>query len=345
MFFPRGKLWKFCCKQGGKQPTTLLAHVHESAEAGITGWQCIAQIHFSISDAGEQQRQVAAQGTLGRQVFACRVPFFHRAAYSAALDKTRQRMPRFAENVLLQGVGCIRPVVGSDQRFHCRLRKSFQQGLVGKWCLCLFWQFGNTLCAVGTKLPFCHQYPDCRLQAGGKREALVDPTDGLSEQISHLGLRVVSGLEDLLHRAKGVVATRVGYIGGEMPDPTYARHYGHAEAVEVTFDPSILTYRALLELFFQIHDPTTYEQQGSDVGPSYRSAIFYTSKAQMDIALATIAEIEASGRWPGPVVSEINPEESFWEAEPEHQKYLLRQPGGYSCHFPRPTWRLDRANR
>lgn len=153
------------------------------------------------------------------------------------------------------------------------------------------------------------------------------------------------GLEDLLRHAKGVVATRVGYIGGEMPDPTYARHYGHAEAVEVTFDPSILTYRALLELFFQIHDPTTYEQQGSDVGPSYRSAIFYTSKAQMDIALATIAEIEASGRWPGPVVSEINPEESFWEAEPEHQKYLLRQPGGYSCHFPRPTWRLDRANR
>ena len=104
------------------------------------------------------------------------------------------------------------------------------------------------------------------------------------------------GLEDLLRRAKGVVATRVGYIGGEMPDPTYARHYGHAEAVEVTFDPSILTYRALLELFFQIHDPTTYEQQGSDVGPSYRSAIFYTSATQMDIALATIAEIEASGR-------------------------------------------------
>ncbi len=104
------------------------------------------------------------------------------------------------------------------------------------------------------------------------------------------------GLEDLLRRANGVVSTRVGYIGGEMPDPTYARHYGHAEAVEVTFDPSILTYRALLELFFQIHDPTTYEQQGSDVGPSYRSAIFYTSATQMDIALATIAEIEASGR-------------------------------------------------
>lgn len=153
------------------------------------------------------------------------------------------------------------------------------------------------------------------------------------------------GLEDLLRRAKGVVTTRVGYIGGEMPDPTYTRRHGHAEAVEVTFDPSVLTYRALLELFFQIHDPTTYEQQGSDVGPSYRSAIFYTSEEQMDVALETIAEIEASGRWPGPVVSEINPEEPFWEAEPEHQKYLQRQPGGYSCHFERPAWRLDRAKR
>lgn len=149
------------------------------------------------------------------------------------------------------------------------------------------------------------------------------------------------GMEDLLRRAKGVVSTRVGYIGGEIPDPTYARHYGHAEAVEVAFDPSVLGYRALLELFFQIHDPTTYEQQGSDVGPSYRSAIFYTSELQKEVALATIDEIEASGRWPGPVVSEINPEEPFWEAEPEHQKYLVRHPGGYSCHIARPAWRLD----
>lgn len=149
------------------------------------------------------------------------------------------------------------------------------------------------------------------------------------------------GMEDLLRRAKGVVATRAGYTGGDMPDPTYARHYGHAEAVEVTFDPSVLSYRSLLELFFQIHDPTTYEQQGSDVGPGYRSAIFYTSDEQKEIALATIAEIEASGRWPGPVVSEINPEEPFWEAEPEHQKYLVRNPGGYSCHIARPAWRLN----
>lgn len=153
------------------------------------------------------------------------------------------------------------------------------------------------------------------------------------------------GMEDLLRRARGVLSTRVGYIGGETPDPTYARHFGHAEAVEVTFDPSVLSYRSLLELFFQIHDPTTYEQQGSDVGPSYRSAIFYTSDTQKEVALATIAEIEASGRWPGPVVSEINPEEPFWEAEPEHQKYLVRNPEGYSCHIARPTWRLDGPSR
>ncbi len=148
------------------------------------------------------------------------------------------------------------------------------------------------------------------------------------------------GLEDLLRRAPGVVSTRVGYTGGEAADPTHAGHSGHAEAVEVTFDPSVLSYRALLELFFQIHDPTTYEQQGSDVGPRYRSAIFHTTGAQRDIALAIIAEIEASGRWPGPVLSEINPEEPFREAGPEHQKYLMRNLGGYSSHFARPTWRL-----
>ena len=153
------------------------------------------------------------------------------------------------------------------------------------------------------------------------------------------------GMEDLLRRARGVISTRVGYIGGEMRDPTYARHYRDAEAVEVTFDPSVLSYCSLLELFFQVHDPTSYEQQGSDVGPSYRSAIFYITEVQKEVALATIAEIEASGRWPGPVVSEINPEETFWEAESEHQRYLVRYPGGYSCHFARPNWRLERSGR
>ena len=153
------------------------------------------------------------------------------------------------------------------------------------------------------------------------------------------------GMEDLLRQAKGVVSTRVGYIGGETAEPTYARHYGHAEAVEVTFDPSVLSYRSLLELFFQIHDPTTYEQQGSDIGPSYRSAIFYTTAGQKEVALATIDEIEESGRWPGQIVSEINPEEPFWEAEPEHQNYLVRYPQGYSCHFVRPNWRLPSSGQ
>lgn len=148
------------------------------------------------------------------------------------------------------------------------------------------------------------------------------------------------GMEDLFRRAKGVVSTRVGYTGGEMSNPTYADHRGHAEAVEVIFDPALLSYRALLELFFQIHDPTTYEQQGSDLGPSYRSAIFYTNDLQKEVALTTISDIEASGRWPGQIVSEINPEEHFWEAEAEHQDYLLKHPGGYSCHYPRPNWRL-----
>lgn len=148
------------------------------------------------------------------------------------------------------------------------------------------------------------------------------------------------GLDDLLHRLPGVISTRVGYTGGDTPDPSYESHRGHAEAVEVTFDPVRVSYRELLELFFRIHDPTTYEQQGRDQGPSYRSAIFYTSDSQKEIALATIADIEATGRWPGPIVSEINPEERFWEAEPEHQNYLKRHPKGYSCHFLRPEWRI-----
>lgn len=149
------------------------------------------------------------------------------------------------------------------------------------------------------------------------------------------------GLEDLLHRLHGVVSTRVGYTGGETSDPTYRNHHGHAEAVEVTFDRSQLSYRELLELFFRIHDPTTYEQQGEDFGPSYRSAIFYTDDVQKDVALATISDIEASGRWPGPIVSEINPEERFWEAEAEHQGYLQRHPHGYNCHFLRRHWRTE----
>ena len=152
------------------------------------------------------------------------------------------------------------------------------------------------------------------------------------------------GMQDMFRRLRGVVSTRVGYTGGGSANPSYGNHQGHAEAIEILFDPAVVTYRAVLEHFFQVHDPTTYEQQGSDFGPSYRSAIFYTDEQQKETALATIAEIEASGLWPGPLVTEINPEERFWQAEPEHQDYLQRHPDGYSCHFIRPSWRLPSAH-
>jgi peptide-methionine (S)-S-oxide reductase len=148
------------------------------------------------------------------------------------------------------------------------------------------------------------------------------------------------GMQDLFRKVPGVASTRVGYSGGDVPNATYRNHGNHAEAIEVIFDPSELTFRDLLEFFFQVHDPTTADRQGFDFGPSYRSAIFYTSDQQREIAEATVAEVNASGIWPGPVVTEITPFSSFWEAEPFHQDYLERNPGGYTCHFPRPQWKL-----
>ena len=150
------------------------------------------------------------------------------------------------------------------------------------------------------------------------------------------------GAQDLLRRYDGVVSTRVGYTGGSNAYATYRNHPGHAEAVEIVFDPARIGYRQLLEFFFQIHDPTTPNRQGNDVGSSYRSAIFYTSDAQKRIAEDTIADVEASGLWPGKVVTEVVAAGDFWEAEPEHQDYLLRNPGGYTCHFVRPGWKLPR---
>jgi peptide-methionine (S)-S-oxide reductase len=138
-----------------------------------------------------------------------------------------------------------------------------------------------------------------------------------------------------------VEATRVGYTGGENDHPTYRNHPGHAEAVEITYDPTKTDYRALVEFFFQIHDPTTNNRQGNDIGTSYRSAIFYLDDDQKRIACNTIADIDASGRWPGPVVTEVTPASDFWEAEPEHQDYLRRYPGGYTCHYVRPEWKLS----
>lgn len=148
------------------------------------------------------------------------------------------------------------------------------------------------------------------------------------------------GMQDLFRRYLGVISTRVGYSGGDVPNATYHNHGSHAEAIEIIFDPEKLSYRKLLEYFFQIHDPTTLNRQGNDVGTSYRSAIFYTSDAQKRVAEETIADVNASGNWPGKVVTEVKPASEFWEAEPEHQDYLERYPSGYTCHYVRPNWRV-----
>jgi peptide-methionine (S)-S-oxide reductase len=148
------------------------------------------------------------------------------------------------------------------------------------------------------------------------------------------------GVQDLLRRYPGIVSTRVGYSGGDVPNATYRNHGTHAEAIEIIFDPKMISYRELLEFFFQIHDPTTLNRQGNDRGLSYRSAIFYANDEQRRIAVDTIADVEASGLWPGKVVTEIAAAGDFWEAEPEHQDYLERYPDGYTCHFIRPHWKL-----
>lgn len=150
------------------------------------------------------------------------------------------------------------------------------------------------------------------------------------------------GAQQLLRRRPGVLSTRVGYSGGDTPDATYRRHGDHAEAVEIVFDPSVIAYRDLLEFFFQIHDPSTRDRQGNDRGRSYRSAIFTTSVEQRRVALETIADVDASGLWPGPVVTEVEPAGAFWEAEEEHQDYLEKHPYGYTCHVVRPGWKLPR---
>lgn len=150
------------------------------------------------------------------------------------------------------------------------------------------------------------------------------------------------GMQDLIRKLPGVESTRVGYTGGDVPNATYRNHGTHAEGIEIFFDPRVITYRTLLEFFFQIHDPTTLNRQGNDIGMSYRSAIYYVDEAQKADALNTIADVEASGIWPGNVVTEVEPVGDFWEAEPEHQDYLERIPHGYTCHFPRPDWVLPK---
>jgi peptide-methionine (S)-S-oxide reductase len=152
------------------------------------------------------------------------------------------------------------------------------------------------------------------------------------------------GMQDLIRKRPGVLVTRVGYTGGEVENATYRNHGNHAEAIEIHFDPATTSYRQLLEFFFQIHDPSTPNRQGNDLGPSYRSAIYYVDESQRATALDTIADVNASGMWPGVVVTEVEPVGDFWEAEPEHQDYLERIPNGYTCHFPRPNWTLPKRS-
>ncbi|SNT51343.1 peptide-methionine (S)-S-oxide reductase [Streptosporangium subroseum] len=148
------------------------------------------------------------------------------------------------------------------------------------------------------------------------------------------------GMQDLIRKRPGVISTRVGYTGGDVPNATYRNHGSHAESIEIVFDPETISYRDLLEFFFQVHDPTTKNRQGNDIGLSYRSAIFYTNDEQKKVAEDTIADVDASGLWPAKVVTEVEPAGPFWEAEPEHQDYLEHYPNGYTCHFVRPNWKL-----
>ena len=164
----------------------------------------------------------------------------------------------------------------------------------------------------------------------------------MSQEIAILAGGCFWGMQDLIRRLPGVVSTRVGYSGGDVPNATYRNHGSHAEAIEIVFDPEATSYRALLEFFFQIHDPSTRNRQGNDMGASYRSAIYFTSDAQRVVAEDVIADVDASGLWPGKVVTEVAPAGDFWEAEPEHQDYLERIPNGYTCHFVRPGWKLPK---
>ncbi|MET0749159.1 MAG: peptide-methionine (S)-S-oxide reductase MsrA [Rhizobium sp.] len=164
----------------------------------------------------------------------------------------------------------------------------------------------------------------------------------MTEQRAVLAGGCFWGMQDLIRKMPGVVSTRVGYSGGEVRNATYRNHGNHAEAIEINFDPAKISYRDLLEFFFQIHDPSTPNRQGNDLGPGYRSAIFYVNDEQKRIAEDTIADVDASKLWPGKVVTEVAPVGDFWEAEPEHQDYLERIPNGYTCHFVRPNWKLPR---
>jgi peptide-methionine (S)-S-oxide reductase len=174
----------------------------------------------------------------------------------------------------------------------------------------------------------------------GEFEGIIDMSDKSERAVLAGGC--FWGMQDLIRRQRGVLSTRVGYTGGEVRNATYRNHGNHAEAIEIMFDPRVTSFRDILEFFFQIHDPSTRNRQGNDLGASYRSAIFYTNDEQKRVALDTIADVDASGLWPGKATTEVVPAGDFWEAEPEHQDYLERIPNGYTCHFVRPNWKLQR---
>lgn len=201
---------------------------------------------------------------------------------------------------------------------------------------------GLRYCINSAALRFVHR-DDLEAQGYSDYVTLFSKEDSMSEyKTATLAGGCFWGMQDLIRRQPGVVSTRVGYTGGRNANATYRNHPGHAEAIEIVYDPAQTDYRALLEFFFQIHDPSTKDRQGNDLGSSYRSAIFYVDDEQKQVALDTIADVDACGLWPGKVVTEVVPASDFWEAEPEHQDYLLRIPNGYTCHFPRPGWTLPK---
>jgi peptide methionine sulfoxide reductase msrA/msrB len=201
---------------------------------------------------------------------------------------------------------------------------------------------GLRYCINSAALRFVHR-DDLEAQGYSDYVTLFSKEDSMSQyKTATLAGGCFWGMQDLIRRQPGVVSTRVGYTGGRNANATYRNHPGHAEAIEIVYDPAQTDYRALLEFFFQIHDPSTKDRQGNDLGSSYRSAIFYVDDEQKQVALDTIADVDACGLWPGKVVTEVAPASEFWEAEPEHQDYLLRIPNGYTCHFPRPGWTLPK---
>jgi peptide methionine sulfoxide reductase msrA/msrB len=201
---------------------------------------------------------------------------------------------------------------------------------------------GLRYCINSAALRFVHR-DDLEAQGYGDYVTLFSKEDSMSEyKTATLAGGCFWGMQDLIRRQPGVVSTRVGYTGGRNANATYRNHPGHAEAIEIVYDPAQTDYRALLEFFFQIHDPSTKDRQGNDLGSSYRSAIFYVDDEQKQVALDTIADVDACGLWPGKVVTEVAPASDFWEAEPEHQDYLLRIPNGYTCHWPRPGWKVPK---